>query len=709
MLLYHFPLTSDYSNRGYAKLYDANGNEKPLASLTTGFVSGGKISSNAKGTTTTLGTSYWNKRYNSYSIAIRAYRGNDANNIYGHLIVLHGGSTGKVDLNARFLNGNLKIGYYVTQSQVVITEIDVPATIGWHDIVMNFNSGTLKCYLDTNFIGSIDSISYDIVPYFFGNNFIGSNISTTTLIQDVRIYDRELSQAEINEYSRALVVHYPLQGNELNQSVLKDVSGFGNDRIFPDNSYYSTINASARGSASCRCGSKMLGLTNGTQPIGVKGKTMSVWVRQNFDSSSLSKWNALYLYRIKDGSISDFCYLSDGSGRSAIWFNKNLFGYEYVVGVWTHSAVVYDGSTCKIYKNGAIVSNKSLSLTDFNLDMIFAGNWNNITANNGVKDISDFRIYATALSAEDIKNLYNSPIAVNKQHQTMAFEFKENPLYPSKYWRTPTYAEMNYILNTRTNAANLRTLGRVEISSGVYRNGLFLLPDGFVAPSGITVTITTANYTTNSYTLAQFKQLESVGVVFLPDCSLRKGTALSGGGFYYISSVNANYHLEFYANDSNFGVAYYPTRNWGMGIRLICNGTKFSTSTTTKIDFAPANLQYHCTQHIWRFAEYSYDIIGADNANISDSYNGWIDLFGYGTSGVNYSPTLHSTNNSDYASGDIANTDNDWGINEIQSYDYNVKNFALNKNGIVQHNELIEGSADGCYQDKLITNELIEN
>lgn len=149
----------------------------------------------------------------------------------------------------------------------------------------------------------------------------------------------------------------------------------------------------------------------------------------------------------------------------------------------------------------------------------------------------------------------------------------------------------------------------------------------------------------------------------------------------------------------------------GFGVRLIHNGSKFSTSSTTKIDFAPANLQYHCTQHIWRFAEHSYDIIGADNANISDSYNGWIDLFGYGTSGVNYSPTLHTTTNADYASGDIANTDNDWGINEIQSYDYNVKNFALNKNGIVQHNELKENDSEvnGCYNDKLITNELIEN
>ena len=32
---------------------------------------------------------------------------------------------------------------------------------------------------------------------------------------------------------------------------------------------------------------------------------------------------------------------------------------------------------------------------------------------------------------------------------------------------------------------------------------------------------------------------------------------------------------------------------------------------------------------------------------------------------MNYLPTLHTTNNADYASGDITNTDNDWGINEI--------------------------------------------
>lgn len=638
MLLYHFPLTSDYSNRGYAKLYDANGNEKPLASLTTGFVSGGKISSNAKGTTTTLGTSYWDKRYNSYSIAIRAYRGNDANNIYGHLIVLHGGSTGKIDLNARFLNGNLKIGYYVTQSQVVITEIDVPATIGWHDIVMNFNSGTLKCYLDTNFIGSIDSISYDIVPYFFGNNFIGSNISTTTLIQDVRIYDRELSQAEINEYSRALVVHYPLQGNELNQSVLKDVSGFGNDYTLQGTNSYQLD--SARGVKSLH-----------TTDTAIYAQT-----------------------QISSGYTTSF------------WCKYN--------GEWKH--LCNNGSK---YVNGVIEASL--------YDTIYA------TLTVSGYDIVDYRVYATALSAEDIKNLYNSPIAVSKQHQSLAFEFKENPLYPSKYWRTPTYAEMNYIINTRTNAANLRTLVTITLQNSTQLKGAFLLPDDWVAPDGVSLTITPNNYSVNVLSHSDYLKCLSAGAVFMRVNGYRSGST------YYDRTNQYYYGLFWVGNMSEFlfgwstpfAIISQSATEYGFSVRLVRTDNtihSFSVGNGNKIKFAKSNLKYHCTQHIWAFHDKPTDFIGYDNANISDSYNDWIDLFGYGTSGVNYSPTLHTTTNSDYASGDISNTDNDWGVNEIQSYDYNVKNFALNKNGILQHNELIEGSADGCYQDKLITNELKE-
>ena len=67
-------------------------------------------------------------------------------------------------------------------------------------------------------------------------------------------------------------------------------------------------------------------------------------------------------------------------------------------------------------------------------------------------------------------------------------------------------------------------------------------------------------------------------------------------------------------------------------------------SNGDQIVFSKGNLQYHCTNHVWQFATNQYDMIGDDNANISDSYDGWIDLFGYGTGN---NPTLVSTSYGD--------------------------------------------------------------
>ncbi len=79
----------------------------------------------------------------------------------------------------------------------------------------------------------------------------------------------------------------------------------------------------------------------------------------------------------------------------------------------------------------------------------------------------------------------------------------------------------------------------------------------------------------------------------------------------------------------------------------------------------------------WRFAENQWDVVGEGNANISESYTGWIDLFGWGTSGHShgancYQPWSTSTTDSDYqAYGDASYNLNDqtgeadWGCNPI--------------------------------------------
>ena len=97
-------------------------------------------------------------------------------------------------------------------------------------------------------------------------------------------------------------------------------------------------------------------------------------------------------------------------------------------------------------------------------------------------------------------------------------------------------------------------------------------------------------------------------------------------------------------------------------------GGKFSVAKGKQVFFSQGNLQYQASTNTWRFAEHQYDYIGgivperfynganslwpgnvygSNNRDISPHYTGWIDLFGWGTSGyhdsqdpdnVNYQP-----------------------------------------------------------------------
>ena len=105
---------------------------------------------------------------------------------------------------------------------------------------------------------------------------------------------------------------------------------------------------------------------------------------------------------------------------------------------------------------------------------------------------------------------------------------------------------------------------------------------------------------------------------------------------------------------------------------------EFSVSSTKKVRFALGNLQYQASTGTWRFAEEQYGCIGnaaGNNVSISNgrsTQSAWIDLFGFGTSGVNYNPLETSTsttpnNNNPYARAHINGTVNDWGVNEISN------------------------------------------
>ena len=109
------------------------------------------------------------------------------------------------------------------------------------------------------------------------------------------------------------------------------------------------------------------------------------------------------------------------------------------------------------------------------------------------------------------------------------------------------------------------------------------------------------------------------------------------------------------------------------------NGLFTINENGDQVYFSQGNLQYQASTNTWRFAEYQWDRLKEDNINVSPTYDGWIDLFNWGTSGYNhgancYQPWSTSTDPSDYYAYGIETCNlndqtgqADWGYNPISN------------------------------------------
>lgn len=114
---------------------------------------------------------------------------------------------------------------------------------------------------------------------------------------------------------------------------------------------------------------------------------------------------------------------------------------------------------------------------------------------------------------------------------------------------------------------------------------------------------------------------------------------------YYVRAYAINNVDTIYSNEKSFTTHAIPPTGAIDGM--------FSVSNSKKIWFSQGNLQYQPTSGTWRFAADQYEYMGSNNGHISETYNGWIDLFGWGTSGNNhgavcYQPWSISTQDGDY-------------------------------------------------------------
>ena len=282
-------------------------------------------------------------------------------------------------------------------------------------------------------------------------------------------------------------------------------------------------------------------------------------------------------------------------------------------------------------------------------------------------------------------------------------------------WRTLTRNEWIYLFqHTHWTMATVNDL-----------LGFMLLPDGFVAPAGLTVAVlgngnlsstdlsfSESDYASNVYTVAEFAQLEAAGVVFLPCTGYRDGSDVSDIGFVGALYWMASPYDEKEARDVIFmstsaNADNMNSRDFGHSVRLVQDvktpaaGVKeiktqvvtvyqsgdkahrfadvdsvvvcptvvlpppaFSVSADKQITFSAGNLQYTQSTKTWAFAKHQYDFLGNANMNPDETVADRIDLFGWSADNTTAPFGIRlSTDNADYAGAFV-----DWGTNAIGTY-----------------------------------------
>ncbi len=302
-------------------------------------------------------------------------------------------------------------------------------------------------------------------------------------------------------------------------------------------------------------------------------------------------------------------------------------------------------------------------------------------------------------------------------------------------WRSLTKEESYYLLVGRANANQLFGFGTVNNIIGLILlpdewNAPFEVTFASGSDKGMEwdgnsglYNSSNDHFADNVYTGVQWQKMENAGAVFLPAAGYRRettGYSVRESGNYWLASygIHESAHGACYMNfPSN---RLYPERHHyrynGGSVRLVKDQTPpppsayipqpFSVSADRQILFSSGNLQYNAAlgthqcadgttqQGIWRFAEHQWDIAGmgygqtdkdnhcyiggtvqnGDNRNISETCDGWTDLFGWGTSGwnsgaKNYRPWNEGKTNSNYLIGGKVENDMrgkysyaDWGV-----------------------------------------------
>ena len=161
-------------------------------------------------------------------------------------------------------------------------------------------------------------------------------------------------------------------------------------------------------------------ITNNTSPLYLANEfTIAWWGKIN---SWKKNWEGMFLLQNNtnlNAGLNTYDIMSaahaSSAGVMALTICQNgssyifdRYNWTYTIGNWAHYACTYKNGAITMYQNGISIYTETITNGSTNNYYYQIGR----RAVNCDCNMSDFRIYATALSAEDIKELYNATVSI---------------------------------------------------------------------------------------------------------------------------------------------------------------------------------------------------------------------------------------------------------------------------------------------------------
>lgn len=240
-----------------------------------------------------------------------------------------------------------------------------------------------------------------------------------------------------------------------NTGKIEDVSGFGNDLMiqgtfsFDASTTRYDCSAGLNGSACSTGASYVTELSNRVQ-----GKTISFWYKPNLlvaDTSLRGVWIA-YAQTADASTSAWLCYNAMKNTMNLINTMDQATQISGL-GAWAHCCWVLGATSYTLYKNGTSLGTWTYSSegrtsvfgsSETYFYRLFYGCGWGTPVEKSISSYSDFRIYATALSAEDIKLLYNRGASIDNAGNLHCGELVEDNTATKQQVKKNTQVKSRY-------------------------------------------------------------------------------------------------------------------------------------------------------------------------------------------------------------------------------------------------------------------------